>query len=134
ERGGHVRRGGGLRVAEGGGRGLHRAAPVRPAARAAAGHRGEGAGDEADLGARRDVRHLPAAQADHAGARPRRAELRLLVVRGARRGPLRGRQYPPLRPPRRLTPPPSPPTPSRRIPYPPPTHPHPPPPAAPPPP
>ncbi|CAA9503519.1 MAG: Homogentisate 1,2-dioxygenase, partial [uncultured Solirubrobacteraceae bacterium] len=62
-------------------RGDH-AASVRPPARPAAGARREGDRRDADGGARRDVRHLPAAQAVDAVARPRRPELRVLVGRG----------------------------------------------------
>ena len=60
--------------------GTHHPAPVRPPARAAAGDGREGDRQEVDERARRDVRHVPAAQADEPLARPRRALLRVLVV------------------------------------------------------
>ena len=54
--------------------------PERAAARPAAGHGGEVAGHHRDQRARGDVRYVPAVEADDAGARPRRPELRILVV------------------------------------------------------
>ena len=80
-RGGHVLRRRRLRRAQGRRRRLHHAAPVRAAARAAAGAGREGDRREADERAGGDVRHVPAAEADDALARARRPELRALVVR-----------------------------------------------------
>ena len=59
-------------------------APVGPAARPAAGAGREVAGHQAHGGARGDVRHVPPAQAHDAVARPRRPQLRALLVRGGR--------------------------------------------------
>ena len=58
--------------------------PSGPAARAAAGAGREVARHDAHGGAGRDVRHVPAAEAHHAVARPRRPVVRVLVVRGGR--------------------------------------------------
>ena len=57
---------------------------VGPAARAAPGPRGEVDRRRRDDGARRHVRHVPAAQAVHVRARARRRPLRVLVVRAGR--------------------------------------------------
>ena len=62
-------------------RGDH-AAPVWAPARAAAGAGGEVARRDAHGGAGRDVRHVPAAEAHDAVARPRRPLVRVLMVRG----------------------------------------------------
>ena len=59
--------------------GLDHPAPVRPAARAAAGRRREGARRQEHRRAGGDVGHLPAAAAHHALARPRQARVRALV-------------------------------------------------------
>ena len=56
--------------------------PCGLAPRPAAGDGREDARDDAHGRARRDVRHVPAAEADDALARPRRPELRVLLVRG----------------------------------------------------
>ena len=70
--------------------------PVRAPARAAAGPRREVARRRGDHRARRDVRHVPAAQALDVRARPRRRTLRAVVVRAAVGGPEpRGRDEPP---------------------------------------
>ena len=66
ERRGHVLRRGRLRGPQGRRDRLVHAAPVRVAARPAAGHGREDAGDDAHGRARRDVRHVPPAEADDA--------------------------------------------------------------------
>ena len=88
-RGGHVLRGRRLRRAQGRRRGLPHAAPVRPAARPAAGRGREGARQAGDRRARRHVGHLPAAAADDALARHGQAGVRLQLEPregGSRRG------------------------------------------------
>ena len=98
-RGGHVLRRGRLRGAEGRGRRLHHPAPVRPAARAAAGRGREGARQAVHRRAGGDVGHVQAAPPVHAlagGDRPDTptAGIRTRPGRGRggrhRHGPLRG--------------------------------------------
>ena len=74
-----------LRLAQGRRRRVDHAPPVRPAARAAAGARGEVDRPPRDPRARGHVRHVQPAAADDARARPRRRQVRALLVR-ARRG------------------------------------------------
>ena len=73
-----------LRLAEGRRGRLDHAPSVRPAARAAAGARREGDRDARDARARRDVRHVPPAQAVDVRARPRRRDVLALLVRERR--------------------------------------------------
>ena len=70
-----------LRLAQGRRGRLDHAPSLGPAARAAAGARGEGDRHARDARARGDVRHVPSAEADDVRAGPRRRPLLALVVR-----------------------------------------------------
>ena len=85
ERGDDLLRRGQLLLAQGDRGRLDHAAPVRAPARAAAGARGEVARRHRDARARGDVRHVPPAQAVEARQGHGRRQVRVLVVRGARR-------------------------------------------------
>ena len=73
--------------------GSHHAAPLRPAARPAAGSGGEGAGQEVHRRARGDVGHLPAAEVVEPLGRDRPARIRAVVEPGPEpRAGIRGRR------------------------------------------